>query len=277
MEFATYIATYYYKEKDKVATKKAAKQKSTALVPWTEKFAQYAKQSTEQVKNVGVTGVSVKFGHGTIEVAGKPVPSGKLECVILGSCALNAWNQNAYDPNNTQPPDCYAFATVYGDKDMMPHPQAPLKQSTTCADCEKNQFGTASTGKGKACANTIRMGLLVAGDIEDADAATAAEMATAKASPTNAKHFKAYVDMLEAEYHRPPWSVITEISSLHDDATQIRLEFKLVDPIDDDDILTALEKRFLKIQDVLQQPFNAAAPKAAPKPNAKYAGKGKRK
>lgn len=245
-----------------MATKKAAvAKKSTALVPWNEKFAKYAKETKEQVKNIGTGGVSVKFGRGRIHIGESEVKGGKLECVIVGHCALNRWNEQPYDSDNPQPPDCYAFALVNDDPEMAPHQAATNKQSDKCADCDKNQFGTARVGKGKACGNTIRLGLLTSKDIQDAEGISTAELAAAGVSPTNLAHFKKYLDAISDEHGRPLWAVVTEISSHDDPKTQIRLEFKLVDLIEDDDILEALEKRFLKIQDVLQRPFSAPSEK----------------
>lgn len=255
--------------KKETASKKTS---STALVPWDLKFAKYAKEQKEQVKNIGVGGVGVRFGRGTISVGGTTVPGGRLECVILGSCAFNAWYAADYDPNEATPPDCYAFAIVNDDPDMAPHEQASDKQADKCADCEKNVFGSAKTGRGKACGNNIRMGLLTAKDAEDPKGVGTAELATAKVSPTNLKNYAGYLKAVEEEHGRPLWAVVTEISSHDDPKTQIRLEFKLVDVIDDEAVLDALEKRYLKIQEQLQTPFSAPAEK----PKKPAAGASKR-
>jgi hypothetical protein len=260
----------------KVAAKSAGKTKPTSLVRWDEKFAKYATEAKKQVANVGTgSGVSVSFGHGTIGIGGVVDKSGKLECIIVGSCALNRFYKKKYSADDKQPPDCYALAVISDDPDMAPHAQATDKQSEKCADCEKNEFGSADTGRGKACNNTIRLGLILAKDATDAESATAAELATASVSPTNRKYFSEYVDALETDEGRPPWAVVTEIQSHHDDKTQIRLEFRMVSLIDEDDVLNALEKRFLKIQDVLQKPFSAPIDRGT-KSGAKKAGGSKR-
>ena len=260
-----------------MAGKKAVK--TTALVPWNEKFAKYAKAAKEQIKNIGVGGVGIKFGRNSITVGGVAVPGGKMECVILGSCALNAFYEEAYDPDSPTPPACYAFSVVSDDPDMAPHEQVPDKQSVLCTDCPKNQFGTASVGRGKACGNKIKLGILVAADIEEAVGISTAELGTALVSPTNLKNYAGYVKAVAEEHGRPLWAVVTEISSHDDPKTQIRLEFKLVELIENDDILEALEKRADqdKLQEVLQQPFTAATERPA-KPargsaNKKFAAK----
>lgn len=253
----------------KAASKSGGKNGSTAMVPWAERFKGYAKQVTEQVKDIG-GGVGIGFGHNDITVAGKSVGR-SIEVIILGSTPHNKWYRTGYDPNDKQPPDCYAFApldpehpglTLLGsDPAMAPHPSVKDKQATTCAECPKNVFGTADKGKGKACSNTLRLGLLLAKDVADGDGAKAAELATAGVSPTNLKHYKKYVDMLADEHGRPPWAVVTEITSHDDKTTQIRLEFKLVDVIEDVEIIEALEPRFLKVQDELQKPYPAPGEK----------------
>ncbi len=257
--------------------------KSTALVPWTEKFGQYARQSTEQVKDIGGSGIGVSFGHNDITVAGKSVGK-SFEVIILGSTPHNRYFKSQYNKDDRQPPDCYAFApldpehpglTMPGsDPEMAPHPMVLHKESDKCASCPQNVFGTARNGNGKACGNTLRLGLLLAKDVDDADGAKSAELATAGVSPTNLKNYKKYIDTLADDHGRPPWSVVTEITSHDDKATQIRLEFRLVDEINDDGILVELERRFLKIQDELQKPYSAPVDKKKGAGAAKAVGRG---
>lgn len=261
--------------------KTPTKSKSTSMVPWAERFAPYATAAKEQNKNIGGGGIGVKFGRGKITIGGSDVKGGRLECVVLGSCGLNKWYEKDYNPNEATPPDCYAFALMPGDPDMAPHKQAAKKQSADCASCEKNQFGTANTGRGKACSNTVRLAVITAKDAEDVDEIASAEIATAGVSPTNTKAWKTYVDMLADEHGVPPWGAVTEISSHDDPVKQIRLEFRLVDLIVDGSTLDALEKRVAKIQDLLQTPFQAVADRPTTgKPagaSGKFAGKAARR
>lgn len=242
-----------------MATSKKQESKSKALVPWSEKFAGYAKANKQQVANIGGGGPTVKFGPGRINVAGGDLPGGKLECVIIGYCSFNGWyGGKPYDPDDPQPPLCYAFSELGGDE-MAPHEKATEPQSDTCKGCEHNEFGTAAVGRGKACGNNIRLALLTAKDCEDADFIATAELALAKVSPTNLKAWKGYVNAItDGDEPRPLWAVVTEITSKptasgmagHD------LEFRKLDDIEENDVLSALEARFLKVQDTLQQPFS---------------------
>jgi phosphotransferase system IIB component len=91
-------------------------------------------------------------------------------------------------------------------------------------------------------------------------------MATGFLSPTNVKHWKGYVDMLADEEGVPPWAVVTEITTFDDQDTQIRVEFNLVEKIEDDDLLTALEQRadVEKVQNALQVPYGPKTERTAP-------------
>lgn len=237
-----------------MATKKAVK--STAMVKWDEKFASSAKKEKEQAATIAVSGQGIKFGRGWIEVGGQRLKENKLECVIVGYCGLNAWYGKAYDANDTAPPQCYAFADSWNAPTMKPHPQAEDPQSESCATCAQNKLGSATTGKGKACGNRVRFAAILATDLDDASMVATAELANGGISPTNVyKVFKPYLDYVNDELGRPLWSVVTSISSFDDPKQQIRLEFSMVDKIDDDVALTSLEKRNDSIQKILQVPF----------------------
>ena len=271
-----------FKKKPLPAKAGGKKTPGTAIVPWSEKFAAYAKDAIDSVKGIAGGGVGVKFGRGKITVAGLEVPGGKLNCVILGQCAMNAWYEAAYDPDDPEAPDCYAYALTGDDAEMAPHPDCANPQAKLCSECEKNVFGTATVGRGKACGNNVRIALITEGDAEDAESIGTAEVAAAKISPTNLKRYAGYVKAVAEEDGRPPWAVATEISSHDDPKTQIRVEFRKVDVIDDDDILDALEKKANpdKVQAILQVPFAVKTEKPAKKPAAgksqKFAG-GKRR
>jgi hypothetical protein len=262
---------------------KASKKTETkALTKWDEKFAKYAAESQEQVKGLTGGGPQVKFRAGSIEVAGGTVPNNRLECVVMATGLLNAWYKDEYDPDNPVPPDCYALAEK--DKNSMkPHPDSPMPQCSSCSECAKNEFGSAPRGRGKACGNKVRLALLLASDLDDAAAASAAEFAMATCSPTNVKAWAGYVSAIADEHGRPPWAVVTAVSSHPDSKTQIRLEFKLASLIEDDELLEVLEKRLGKAQEFTLQPFAPmqAADNKNGKPKAggskKFAGKGSRR
>jgi hypothetical protein len=242
-----------------MVTKKSNVKAATSLVRWLEKFAGYAKTEKQQVAAIAGGGPTVKFGPGSIVVAGGQVPGAKLECIVVASCAFNAWyGGRPYDPDDPQPPECYAFAEVAGP-DMAPHKDCQDKQSDTCAECPRNQFGTATTGRGKDCGNNVRLALALSKDIESAEDVAGLELALAKVSPTNLKAWKGYVNAVAdaPDGGRPTWALVTEIQSkpVTTGRAGHALEFRKVETVDDPAILDALEARHLKAQDTLQQPF----------------------
>jgi hypothetical protein len=193
-----------------------ATKKTAAIVPWSERFAPYAKAAVDNQKGIGSTGQTIKFGAGgAITVAGGTLPGNKLECIILGDCFENGWyGGRPYDPDDPQPPVCYAFGEIIDG--MAPHGDCQEAQNADCATCEKNQFGSAETGRGKECGNKKRLAILSLKDCEDADSTATAELATAKISPTNLKAWAGYVRSVAEDSGRPPWAVVTEIKGLPD-------------------------------------------------------------
>lgn len=274
-----------------MATKKAvAEKKSTALIPWDERFAKSAKAGVASVANVGAGFKQIKLDRGTITVGEDLIKNGVLECVILGFTGLKRWNKDAYDANNPKAPDCYAFSNKMEDPKAVPHPAAPDKQSTECATCDWNAYGTATVGGGKACGDTARLGILIGADLKNGKSAAQAEMYTASISPTNQKYLKTYVDYLSKlpPKGRSMWNVITQISTFPDPKTQIRVEFKLIDTIGDNDILESLYARVgeeereedgetvivpVELLKQLQKPFPVITEKPAAKGKAATTGK----
>jgi hypothetical protein len=228
--------------------------KKNALVKWDQEFAAHAKAAVEQEASIGGGGQSVKFGAGgTITVAGSQLPGNRLACVILGSCFENAWYDVPYDPDDPQPPTCWAFGE--DPKEMAPHEECQQAQSEACAGCPKNEFGTASVGRGKECGNRKRLALITAKDAQDTELIGTVELALAKLPPTALKVWAGYVRALADEQGRPPWAVVTEIAGYPDSKSQYRLEFHLVEVIDNSDTLTALKARVGKVQEFLQRPY----------------------
>jgi hypothetical protein len=235
-----------------MATKKSP---GSALIPWEKQFAADAKKAVEQESTSGGGGQSVKFGAGgTITVAGATLPGNRLECVILGACFENGWYDTPYNPDDPQPPTCYAFGEA--EKEMAPHPDCQQAQSDTCAGCPKNEFGSALVGRGKLCGNKKRIALVTANDAQDLDVLATVELATAKLSPTQLKAWAGYVRSLaELDKPRSSWNVVTEITGFPDQKNQYRLEFRMVETIDDSATLQVLSKRKDKVQEFLQQPY----------------------
>lgn len=65
--------------------------------------------------------------------------------VILWWTRQNTYWSGPYESGNTLPPDCFSLDGKTGSK------------FGNCGQCQFNQFGSAATGKGKACRNQIKL------------------------------------------------------------------------------------------------------------------------
>lgn len=74
----------------------------------------------------------------------------KVRAVLVASASsiTKAWYANGYTPGSTDAPDCFSLDA------KVPAPGCAQPQSTNCATCKKNAFGSnTQTGRGKACAD----------------------------------------------------------------------------------------------------------------------------
>ncbi len=132
---------------------------------------------------------------------------GPMEAVVLDYAWFMVNYPGVYNSNNPQQPNCFAVGRENPDGgELKPHESAADPQHADCKDCPKNEWGSAPTGKGKACKNQRRLILLPPN--ADADA----EPMTLYVSPGALKNFDSYVSRLAAEHSMLPVQVITEIS-----------------------------------------------------------------
>jgi hypothetical protein len=82
----------------------------------------------------------------------------EFEGIILDTNRINAWWEESYDATGGgTPPDCFSMNGITPDLNCN-MPQAP-----SCAECEKNKFGSDDGGKGrgKACKNMKRVHIML--------------------------------------------------------------------------------------------------------------------
>lgn len=236
--------------------KKAASKKSGQKAPgksmalWEEKLAALASAGAATAKTTGggYKSISTKGGVFTVdgEVAGE-----ELDVVILGFTLENAYYTAGYDPDNPSNPVCFAF----GDnaKTMAPIPEDVEElQNEKCKGCPQNEFGSADTGRGKACKNQAKLLVLDPDDLDDLENA---EPRTLKVSVTSVAHLSEYVKTLEDKFKRPPLAFVTSVKLVRDPKTQFKMQFKMESTIEDgDQIGTLLDMHDAKIED-LRKPY----------------------
>lgn len=248
--------------------------KKNSLTKWDAELANLAAAAVRTEEHVGAGSNAIKLAGGRMTFKGAEVPGNKMNVVIVDHCLENAFYKGKYDPSNPTTPVCYAFGRE--NKGMAPHADSPEPQSKECNGCPNNEYGSADTGKGKACKNIHRLAIITQGDLDDVEAA---EVAFLKPPPTSGKAWAGYVRQLAEVLKRPPLGVITEISVIPDAKSQFICQFKLIEKIDDSEVLGAVIDKNKDVARTLMSPYiqiEAAPPTARrAKANAKFAGKGR--
>ncbi len=81
-----------------------------------------------------------------------------FEGTVLFSALQNAWYSKPYDRNDPLPPNCMSSNSIKPDGgDMI--------QAKSCGKCPRNQFGSGSNGKGKACKNSRKLFIRLPGGL----------------------------------------------------------------------------------------------------------------
>lgn len=173
---------------------------STALVDIKAQIAAQLAGLSERV--LPATGASVKvtqdkkfkFPDGT-------ETGGTFEAVVLDYVATREYYEGVYDPNNIEPPICFAISP--NPKGMIPSKNSPKLQSPECETCPMNQWG--SDGKGKACKEGRKLALIPPDGGDDTP------IWTLKTSPTAVKAFDSYVTGVGRVHNTIPIGVISTI------------------------------------------------------------------
>lgn len=150
----------------------------------------------------------------------------EIEVVILDFAWFMVNYPGVFNANNPQSPDCFAVGRENPDSGkLVPHENVESPHAESCKECPKNEWGSAPSGKGKACKNQRRLIVL------PPDATEASEAMTLYVSPGGLKHFDAYVSRLANEHKVLPVQVITRIT-FDEHQTYPLLNFEMVGPHD---------------------------------------------
>ena len=218
------------------AKKPEAPKEETRVVDYKAELAKMAVAVAEAEKP---SGNWISFKGGMISIAGNQVKGNKIPVIILHSIFENQLYANKYDPNNQQPPICYAFGET--DDELKPHPDSAEPQNVDCKTCPKNEWKSdPGGGKGKACKNVRRLGMIAADDLDDIKKA---QVAMAKMPVTSVKNWSTFANQVANVLHLPPVAVIAEMSVEPDAKTQFQVNFALLDKVEDQYLPALLEKR----------------------------------
>lgn len=244
-------------------TRAVAKQTggSRAVTNYEEELARQAQEATDMEKGAPM-GRSFSFKGGQMVFDGAPIKENKVVVIIAGAVIEKAYYEGRYDPNNPEPPTCYAFGT--DPDDLAPNEKDVANlQCASCADCELNVFGSADTGRGKACKDVRRLALIPAGTIakngdiqliEDADELAKAEFGFAKLPPTSLTPYATFVRQVASTMKRPPHGVYALMECIPDETNQFKVIFEALDLVDGK-LLGAVMTRHEEAMTALVQPY----------------------
>jgi len=217
---------------------------------WESKLAKFAQEAASQ--EAPPAGTPVTFKAGMVKYGGNPCAGNKLDTVVIASIYENAFYTGEYDPDNPRSPVCFAFGTT--EEGMVPHPKAAEPQHATCKGCPKNEWGSADKGKGKACKNIRRLGLLPASPLTVSDI-QGGDMAYAKLPVTSVAEWAKYVSSVNAIHKRPPFAVLTQLGAKPDEKSQFKVTFQHIGNAPEE-LADALIERHERAIIELQVPYN---------------------
>lgn len=132
-----------------------------------------------------------------------------INLVILDYRNARTLYAAAYNPNNPQPPQCYAFGKVIDD--LVPSDSVPNPVHTDCTTCPKNQWGSDPTGgKGKACKNSVRLAVVPA-DLGGEKSVAETDVYALDVTPTGLRNWNGLVSRLEMA-GKHVMEVVTEVA-----------------------------------------------------------------
>lgn len=239
--------------------------KSTAIVNWEEKLAGFAQEAAKDEAIAG-TWLSVKAGRLSIEKT--PVAGNTLDCIVIANAYENAYYEGKFDPNKPKPPVCYAIHV--NEDEMVPHEKAAKPQAASCAECPMNEWDSAAESKGKACKNIRRLALLPPDAITDPAKVSSAESLFLKLPVMSVKNWSLYVNNVATEFKRPPFAVVTQISTIPDTKAQFKVTFKTGYKINDAEMIEALVARHEREKQTIDFPYQAEVAKPAQEESGKF-------
>jgi hypothetical protein len=237
-----------------------------ALVNWEEKLAAQATETAAE-ERPSIANISLRGGQMTYE--GQPIPNNTLQCIPIHYAFENRFYAEKWDPNNIQPPSCYALAV--SEANLAPHENVTEAKNETCLGCPMAEWGSSlSGGRGKACSEIRRVLVMPALKELTPETIAKAEIAMIRVPVTSVRSWSNFVNTCAASAKRPPWAMFATITVVPDARTQFKMSFEAAAKVDVE-LLAALEARREQLEKVLLAPYGAVSDKQEPtKDSGKY-------
>tara|TARA_R110000772_G_C13310278_1_gene440257 strand:+ start:38950 stop:39786 length:837 start_codon:yes stop_codon:yes gene_type:complete len=262
----------------------------------TEFKAKLAAKGAEAAGDERVSSSFISLKSGVLSVNDEALPGNEMLAVVLDSIHENTYYGSDYDPDVILPPTCFSFGRT--EKEMEPHENVPhfdddnadtsffKMQSEWCDECPMYEWGSADKGKGKACGSKRRLAIIPAGNFIPAKGRGEAEMEVfegpaeysgsdivmLKLPVTSVKNWSKYVHQLNADHSMPPFAAITHIRVVPDAKTQFKVEFELLEIIEDEEVLQVLMGRHEEAVSIIEDPYTEPEDDETPSENKARSG-----
>jgi hypothetical protein len=141
------------------------------------------------------------------------------------------------------------------DAELVPHEKSSDRQNEQCKGCPQNDWGTADTGRGKACKNSRRLACISADVIEKPANIADAAVAYLGVPVTSVKGWAGYVRGVADTLGRPPFGVVTEVSLVPDKKDQFKMVFRSVERVESTQVLGQLLEKQKVVAKEISFPF----------------------
>ena len=211
----------------------------------------------------GLPFISIKGGRLTIK--DERVANDAMIGIILCERYEKTYYSQSYNPNEIVSPDCFALSD---DKATLePHKNSQSPQQDKCVGCPKNEFETAKQGKGKACADKIRLAILAVTEcddlddpaiVEDPEFYKTAKIIYMKVPPASLKNYIEFRKTI-VRAQLPTHVVYTKIAAKMDGSNSYpEVVFEPYTPLNDIEILNHVEEKLKIAEEEINTPYAAA-------------------
>lgn len=241
--------------KKKASKKKAGKKKSTgkALMSaddWQKRMTDSVSDESARTEKGTGTYIGIKDSEFTFQGASL---GDEMEVIILDHTFFNTWNDAPYNKEEIRIPACIAISK--NKEDLAPTENSPIPQSEDCYFCDLNQWGSAETGRGKACGTRRRIAVILSSQLDE-DIGDI-EIAYISVPPTSMKNFTKYVNGVNKVHKRPSNSVVTSIT-FDEESEWETLVFKHVCNVDSPEHGSVIVSKYEECQTELMEPPDTA-------------------
>ena len=257
-----------------------AGKKTSAIQQWDKELAEEAQVASDLVSaNAG--GQFFNLQGGQLSFGGAPLANNQMAVVVIDYILENVYYPGKYDPENRGGPKCFAFGRTAGEN-MVPHAQAAEPQSKDCETCPHNEWGSADTGRGKACKNTMRLAMISAGSldinanfvpIDNPEHFETDGIAYMRLPVTSVKGFSTMVTQVAGVMKRPPYGIFSRVHIEPDAKSQFKVLFEPLDKIGNE-VMGAVMTRHKEAMATTDFPYTHDSDGDAPKPKPRAARKG---